>query len=186
MMIIFVDESGIHKSIDHSVFALVYVSTEDREVFEQAVVAIERELNIKDFHWSDHSWNVREKFIRKLAKLPFTAKIAIFNNPINTAEALEWSLLHLLTDKEADQIHIDGKKPRWVEHKFKKVLRDKGITVRHLRTDRHASSPGIRVADAIAGLSRAYYDRKTKNTERLWRIIRKKITAQLVGGQVDE
>ena len=185
-MIVFIDESGIHKSIDHSVFALVYISTEDREVLERAVIEIEKKLNITDFHWSDHSWKVREKFIRELAKLPFTAKIAIFKNPINTAQALEWSLIHLLVDKDIDQIHIDGKKPRWVEHKFKKVLRDKGITVRHLRTDRHTSSPGIRVADAIAGLSRSYYDKKSKNAEKLWKIISKKITAQLVGGQVDE
>lgn len=184
-MVIFIDESGIHKSIDHSVFALVYISTKDREKLEKAVVAIEQRLSITDFHWSKHSWKIKKKFISELAKLSFTAKIAIFRNPIKVPDAFEWSLVHLLVEKEIDQIHIDGKKPRWVEHRFKKVLRDKGIKVKHLRTDRHGSSPGIRVADAIAGLSRAHYDKKSKNAERLWKIIRKKVTAQLVGGQTD-
>ncbi|MDP3996876.1 MAG: DUF3800 domain-containing protein [bacterium] len=185
-MIVFIDESGIHKPIDHSVFALVYIAVKDKEKFEQAVVEIEEKLNIDDFHWSEHSWTVREKFFTAIAKLPFTAKIAIFRNPVKTSEAREWSLVHLMVEKDVDQIHIDGKQPRWIEHQLKKVLRDKGTSVRNLRTDRHSSSPGIRIADAIAGLSRAHYDKRSKNAERLWKIIRKKITAQLVGGQTDE
>ncbi|MEK7499813.1 MAG: DUF3800 domain-containing protein [Patescibacteria group bacterium] len=184
-MIIFIDESGIHRPIDHSVFAVVYISTKDREFLENAVIEIERKLRIEDFHWSEHSWTVREKFFVELSKLPFTAKIAIFRNPIKPAVALEWSLVHLMVEKDIDQIHIDGKQPRWVEHRFKKVLRDKGTSVRSLRTDRHSSSPGIRIADAIAGLSRAYYDKRSKNAERLWKIVRKKITAQILGGQTD-
>ena len=182
---IFIDESGIHKAVDHSVFALVYIATRNRELLEKAVVNIEQKLNIEDFHWSEHSWTVREKFFVALAKLPFTAKIAIFRNPIKPAVALEWSLVHMLVEKNVDQIHIDGKQPRRVERQFKKVLRDKGITVRNLRTERHASSPGIRVADALAGLSRAYYDKRSKKAERLWKIIRKKITTQILGGQTD-
>lgn len=184
-MLVFIDESGIHKQTDHSVFALVCILIKDRELLEQGVLAIERDLGISDFHWSEHGWIVREKMIKRLAKLAFTAKIAVFHNPVKPAEALEWSLLHLLVDKHIDQVHIDGKKPRWVERNLKKVLRGKGLATRHLRTDRHRSSPGIRIADAIAGLGRAYYDGRSKHAQRLWKSIAKKITAQLVGGQTD-
>lgn len=185
-MDVFVDESGIHKYLDHSVFALVYVVTKDREALEHLVLEIEQACGIDDFHWADHGWKVREKFLRKISRLPFSVKIAIFQNPVRPAEALEWSLLHLLVEKGIDRIHIDGKQPRWVERKLKKVLRDKGISVGKLRTDRHRSSPGIRVADALAGLSRAYYDNPKGKARNLWGVMSKKITAQILGGQADE
>lgn len=66
------------------------------------------------------------------------------------------------------------------------ALRDKGISVKKLRTLRDESSPGIRLADALAGVTRAYYDDPKGKAAPLWKKIRHKITAQLVGGQVDE
>lgn len=83
-------------------------------------------------------------------------------------------------------IYVDGKKPRWVELRLKKVLRDKGISVKKLRTFNDESSPGLRLADALAGVTRAYYDNPKGKAAPLWKKISHKITAQLVGGQVDE
>jgi len=49
---------------------------------------------------------------------------------------------------------------------------------------RQESVPGLRLADAFAGLSRAYYDEPDSKAKELWQIANKKITAQLLGGQI--
>lgn len=185
-MIIFIDESGIHKSIDHSSFAMAYIEFENVAVIEKNIIEIEKKHGIKIFKWAKLPWKLREAFIADVAKLPFTAKVAIFRNPIRPNEALEWSAQYLLIEKNFKAIYVDGKKPRWVELRLKKVLRDKGISAKKLKTLRDESSPGIRLADALAGITRAYYDDPKGKAAPLWRKISHKITAQLVGGQVDE
>lgn len=185
IMHIFVDESGIHKDSEHSTFCLVYVAIRDQEAIERGVREIEAQYHIEDFHWSDHSWVVREKFFRAIMRLPFSVKIAVFKNPIKPADALIWALLHLLAERHFLNLIIDGKQPRWIERQIKKTLRDKGISVRKLKTARHESSAGIRLADAFAGLSRAYYDSHSEKAAILWNFAQKKVTTQLMGGQVD-
>ena len=185
-MIIFIDESGIHKTVDHSVFAMAYIELENATGVENSILEIEKRHHITHFKWANLPWKLREAFIADIAKLPFEAKIAIFRNPINPNQALEWSMQHLLVEKNFKAIYVDGKKPRWVELRLKKVLRDKGISVKKLKTLRDESSPAIRLADALAGISRAYYDDPQGKARPIWQKIKHKITAQLVGGQVDE
>lgn len=185
-MVIFIDESGIHKSIDHSAFTMAYIEFKTVKAVEKEIVAIEKKHNIKLFKWTNLPWKLRHDFITDVANLPFKAKVAVFMNPINPNQALEWSAQHLLVEKNFKAIYVDGKKPRWVELRLKKVLRDKGISVKKLKTLRNASSPGIHLADALAGVTRAYYDNPKGKAAPLWRKIRHKITAQLVGGQVNE
>jgi len=184
-MIIFIDESGIHKQIDHSTFALVHISFENKEMAEARLKEIETNLRIESFHWTEHSWKVREKFFKSVVSLPFEVKIAIFRNPVSPAKALSWSLQHVLVEKHFRGIYIDGKKPRWVEYQIKKALRDKGVSVAKLKTVRYQGSFCMHLADAFAGLSRAYYDNPEEKAKNLWKIASKKITAQLLGGQTD-
>lgn len=70
-----------------------------------------------------------------------------------------------------------------VERKLKKVLRDKGISVRSLKTARNDSVAGLRIADAIAGLARSFYDDPKGKAEPLWKMMDKKITTRITGGQ---
>ena len=184
-MVIYVDESGIHKTEGHSCFALVYVMTEQKELLEKAIVEIEQRLRISLFHWTDLPWKLRASFIQEIAVLPFSVKVALFQNPINQATALEWALRHVLIEKQFQSLYVDGKKPKWVERQLKKVLRDSGISVKKLKTVRQGASPGIRLADAIAGLCRTYYDAPEGRAGALWSVVCKKITTQLVGGQRD-
>ena len=67
-MHIFIDESGIHKKMDHSSFALVYIEIDNFEKIEKGIIEIERELNIEKFHWSEIAWKFKEKFIKEALK----------------------------------------------------------------------------------------------------------------------
>lgn len=159
-MLVFIDESGIHKQIDHSTFALAYVEFENYPDVEQRVLEIESKLNIGTFHWSETVWNVKEKFMSAALKLDFKVKIAVVKNPVNPAKELEKVLIHTIVEKDIKGIYIDGKKPKWYERKIKHILRDKNISVKKLKTVKDSQSAGIRLADMVAGLSRSYFDKK--------------------------
>lgn len=184
-MIVFIDESGVHKADGHSCFALVYVTTNNAELLERSIIEIERRNRMPAFHWTDQPWKLRSIFLQDAAKLPFTAKVAFFRNPIIENKALDWALRHVLVEKNFRSIILDGKKPKWVERQLKKVLRDNGISVKKLKTVRQESSAGVRLADAIAGLARTYFDCPEGKAKPLWIGIQNKITTQLVGGQTD-
>lgn len=173
-MIIFIDESGTHKQIDHSTIALVYVEIENLEAFENAVVEIEKKLNIRYFHWTDEKWEKREKFVEQLLKLDFFLKVAILKNPIRLSRSLEEALKHLVVEENVKKIVLDGRKSKWYSQGLKKVLRDKGISVKKITTVRkEESSPGLRVADCLAGLIRNYYDNPTDLSSKLYKKLKK-------------
>ncbi len=167
-MLVFIDESGTNKGSGHSVFAVVYIAVFDYGRFESAVQAIETELRISYFHWAKCAPPVREKFLERLAKLEFTAKVAVVRNPSFPDEDLERLLPHMLIERNRNSVTLDGQKPLWYTRKLKKILRDKGVTTKKLKSASDESSAGIRVADAIAGLTRAYYDQKGGSFVKTW------------------
>lgn len=168
-MLVFIDESGIHRQIGHSTSAVVYVEVPNLEGVEEGVRKVLKKLDIETFHWAEHGWKVKEKFFKQVIDLDFTLKVAVFENPVNPDKMIELVLQHLITEKEVERIFIDGKKPKWYERKLKKVLRDKGISLKKLRTVRNeASSPGIQLADALAGLVRYHFDHPDKKDAKRW------------------
>jgi len=167
-MVIFIDESGTHKQSDHSTQAVVYIQISDLENVEQKILIAEKELKIESFHWGEERWKIRNKFLSKIIDLKFTVKVAIFENPTHPGKMLELIFNHLITEKDIKNVFIDGEKPRWYENRLKKVLRDKGISVKKLRTVRSKSSPGIQLADCLAGLVRRYYDNPEEPDPRRW------------------
>lgn len=163
-MIVFIDESGIHKKIDHSTFTLAYIKIDNYKKIESDIINIEKKLKIDSFHWANTVWDIKEKFIVEALKLNFTVKIAVIKNPIKPEKELEKVLDHTIIEKEIKEIYIDGKKPKWYERKIKFILRNKDISLRKLKTIKDEQSAGIRLADMVAGLSRSFYDKK--NPER--------------------
>jgi len=161
-MHIFIDESGIHKKVDHTSFAFVYIEVGDFEETEKRICEIEKKLNIEKFHWSEIAWKYKERFIQEVLKLDFRVKIAIVKNPINPAKELERVLSHMAIEKRISCIFIDGKKPKWYELKIKKVLRDKGVPTKKVRTVNDDKIACIRLADMVAGLSRSHFDKKNE------------------------
>lgn len=176
-MLVFIDESGIHKESGHSVFALVYVIMQDYPRFEQDFIRIEKELKIRSFHWKTTTWAVREKFFDRLLALDFEVKIGVAENPIHPEKEFERMLLHMLVENKVRSIYVDGEKPKQYANRIKKVLRDKNVSVKKLRTIRDEQCAGVRVADAMAGLARAYFDEKPSLKVKSWyaRFRRKKI-----------
>lgn len=64
-MYIFIDESGIHKKIDHSSFSLVYIEVDNFQLIEEKICAIESKLKIEKFHWSEVAWKFKENLYKK-------------------------------------------------------------------------------------------------------------------------
>ena len=159
-MIIFIDESGIHKQVDNSTFVLVYIEVKNYELIEKKIQKIEKDLKLDKFHWMNVVWKVKEKFIEEALKLNFTAKVAVIKNPISPSQELEKCLIHMIVEKNIRNIYIDGKKPKSYERKIKKILRDKNIKVRKLKSVNDEQCAGIRLADMVAGLTRSYFDKK--------------------------
>lgn len=157
-MVVFIDESGIHKQTGYCSSSVVYVEVKNLEKFEKQLREIERDLNISFFHWAEERWLMKNKFLEQIFKLDFLVKVAIFENPVQPKEVLEAVFQHLIVEENIKRIFIDGEKPKWYEHKLKKVLRDKGITAKKLRTVRSKAEVGIQLADALASLARYYHD----------------------------
>lgn len=175
-MYIFIDESGIDKQDGKSSIALVYLEVNRLDSLQNAVIEIEKKLKIKYFHWAYSKWEIRQEFINEICKNEFFIKIALIKNPFKSNSAYEYALEHLIIEKNITNIIIDGKKSRRYEKKFKKILRDKGISVRKLKTGNDEGYPALRVADAIAGAVRYYNENPdSKNIKNIYEQISKKI-----------
>ena len=174
-MFVYIDESGIHKPFGYSSFALVFVSVKKSDGFDRRILQIEEEIGSGRFHWASTDWKKREQFFERILDLDWNAKVGIVENPINPDEELERMISNLLTETKLTTIFIDGKKSRRYERRMKKVLRDKGISTKKLKTVNDEGYAGIRVADALAGLFRAYHDDKSRAMVGKWYVrIRKK------------
>lgn len=189
-MLVFIDESGIHKKVDHSSFAVVYLSLENENFINLKIQEIEKKLGLNYFHWTDFGsksgWRIRSEFIRQIALLPFSFKYTIATNPINPKQTLFYCLTHLLTERNIKKVCIDGHQPKWYERQIKRTLRSGGLSVKKLRCVSDRTEPALRLADALAGLVRSYHDGGSKTAAELYNFIRSKnkITVQLtVDGQ---
>ena len=170
-MLIFIDESGIHKNVDNSSFVLVYIQIKDYNFLESKIKEIEKKFKIDYFHWSKIPWKKKEGFIDSVLNLDFKVKVAVLKNPINPTIELERILSHMIIEKNIKDIYIDGKKPKWYERKIKKIIRSKNILIKKIRTVDDRQYAGIRLADMIAGLTRSYFD--NKNMDKIFKYYKK-------------
>lgn len=179
-MLIFIDESGIHKQVDHSTFVLAYIESRQYAVLEKQIIDIERKTRITEFHWSKTVWKIKVAFMDEVLGLDFTAKVAVVKNPVRPAEELERVLAHLMVEHRIRNVYIDGQKPKWYARRIKHILRAKGISVQKLKTVKASQYAGIRLADMVAGLVRSYYDKKNfERIEPYYRRLEKKIVVTL-------
>lgn len=158
-MNIFIDESGTGSKIGHATIAIVYLEVKNQNKFETGYKKVLKELKLDSFHWAEHGWKVRQKFVNKILDLDFIYKIALFENPININDMYDSVFQQLISERNIKNIYIDGKKQKWYERKLKMVLRDKDIKISKLKSVRKEDSyGGLQIADSIAGLTRYYVD----------------------------
>lgn len=175
-MLIFIDESGVHRPVGKSTFVLVYVEIVDYENLSRVFVQTEKDLGIACFHWAETVWPVKERFLQKILALDFKVKIAVIANPLNPSSEIERVLTHMIVERDITKIIIDGKKPKWYERKIKKILRDRMVTIKKLKTASDESEPGIRLADLIAGMARWHFEGKNRGkVEKYYNKLRGKI-----------
>lgn len=167
-MVIFIDESGTHKKTGHATTAIVYIKITNLEQIESEVAKIEEKLGVSSFHWGEERWQVRNKFLTEIIKLDFTLKVAVFKNSVHPERMFEYVFRHLITEKDIKKIFIDGKKPKWYELRLKKILRDRAISVKTLKTVRSETSLGIQMADCLAGLIRRHYETPEEQDPKRW------------------
>lgn len=156
-MFISIDESGTHKQDGLSVIVLVCV--EDSATLHDLnsrVEHLEKAIGTTNFHWAAKGWPFRRDFVQGLVTLPMRVRLAQLTNPIRLDRTLEEVLPYLISERHVEQVFIDGKKHKQYARTLKKVLRDKNISVKKLRTVNDAAYPTVRVADAVAGAVRYY------------------------------
>lgn len=175
-MLVFIDESGTHRQSGYSVIALVCVSNTDAlERLNDNVLSLEQAIGTTYFHWADRGWPFRREFVQGIAKLDFTIRLAQLTNPIKLDQSLVDTLPYLLPERTIDRLFVDGKKSKQYVRTLKKLLRDKGISVKKLKTVNDTSYPAIRIADAVAGTYRYYLDRQNKRANSLYSMLEPKV-----------
>jgi hypothetical protein len=174
-MYIFIDESGIHKTVGSSTFSVVYIEIRNLDKTRKQLVEINQKLGITSFHWAEQRWTYRHKYLKRVINLDFNFKIAIFENSVNTDLAFNRIFEHLIREDHIKSVSIDGKKPKWYERKLKKELRKHGVKVKKLRTVKdEASEPILQLADVLAGFSLYVYENQNdKVNKRLLEQFRK-------------
>ena len=160
-MHVFLDESGTHKQDGNTAIAVVFVANSDIEKVTQGIIEAEKQLSIDCFHWADHNWNFKEKFLHRVRYLPFTVKVITIKNPFSWSH-YEKALRHFLANEDIGMLVIDGKKSRQYKREYKKILRGRGILLKKLIIGNDRSYPVLRIADFAAGLARSY----SENSER--------------------
>jgi hypothetical protein len=176
LMIISIDESGIHRLTGYSVVALICTTDFDGLAeLDLRVIELEKSIGTSNFHWAYKGWPFRRDFINGLARLRFTVRLAQLANPVQFDKSLEEVLPFLMPERNIELLLIDGKKPKQYVRALKKVLRDKGVTVKKIKTVNDEAYPSVRIADAVAGAVRYYLDNPNKEARKLYQALEPKI-----------
>lgn len=182
---VFVDESGILRKFGASVYCLVVCKTSDSAFIDNQIIEIEQDLKIPPFHWREHSWKIKVKFLRKIWDLEnWTCLIIVVNNTRQSNQSTLELIAKALQGFDIHKMYIDGKKHKAYTNILKRSLKSLGIKVSTLRLVRHQARGGLRIADAVAGLARLNYDKKAKKEAVIYfgKFLKKKITTQILSG----
>ena len=145
-MIISIDESGIHRQNGFSIIALICVNdAQTLTELNSQIENLEKSIGTTSFHWANKGRPFRRDFVVGLNDLHFTIRLAQISNPVKFDIVLGEVLPYLIPERKLEHLFIDGKKHKHYVRTLKKVLRDKGITVKKLKTVNDEAYPSILV-----------------------------------------
>ena len=182
---VYIDESGIGRKFGATVYCITVCYNLDATDLDSKILQIEKSLRVPPFHWREHSWTVKTKFLDSILGIEhWSCMTVVIKNDKFNESAVEKLLAKAIQGLDVDKMYIDGKKPRKYINLVKKSFKNIGISVSKLKMVRHQSAGGLRVSDAVAGLVRLHYDGKSKADAIKFykRFLNKKITTQILSG----
>ena len=162
----YVDETG--QDTKGRLYIVVAVATtEPREQLYEALEAAEHESGKGKRKWHHNSTQKRDSYIAKTlqAGIHLHVYYQVFEGPelsyemttvLATANAINSFVQRENITNYKATIIIDGL-PRSMQGRVGKLLRNSGIKTKSVRGERDETNPGIRLADAVAGLLRQSY-----------------------------
>jgi hypothetical protein len=162
----YVDETG-QDTNGRLYIVVALLSQEPREQLYEALIAAEHESGKGKLKWHKNSTQKRDAYIAKTLRAGMHLHLyyQVFEGPelsyelttvYATANAIQaFVRREHIADYKATVI-IDGL-PRTMQGRVSKLLRNAGIKTKSVRGERDEANPGIRLADAVAGLLRQSY-----------------------------
>lgn len=162
----FVDETG-QDTKGHLYIVVAVLSQEPREQLYEALIKAEYESGKGKLKWHKNSTQKRDAYIARALQAGIRLHLyyEVFEGTelsyelttvYATANAIHAFVRHEhIADYKATVI-IDGL-PRSMQGRVGKLLRNAGIKTKSVRGERDEANPGIRLADAVAGLLRQAY-----------------------------
>jgi hypothetical protein len=174
-MYVFIDESGTNKPSGQCVFVAVLIEAHKLADVSDMIEVAEGLSKTNIFHWRGKPPAVREEFITLLSRIDFVARYVVLNSPLkNYNDVLKDLLISSCLGINMTKIIVDGRKSKSYERHLKMVLRSNGVSTKKLKTAADEAYPGIRVADALAGLIRTHSNRPTATSVKLINELRKR------------
>lgn len=162
----YVDETG-QDTKGRLYIVVAVLSVQSREELYDVLLAAEYESRKGKRKWHKNSTQKRDAYIDKALRAGLSLHVyyQVFEGPelsyemttvFATANAINAYTQHEgISDYKATVV-IDGL-PRSMQGRVSKLLRSAGIKTKSVRGERDEANPGIRLADAVAGLLRQAY-----------------------------
>jgi hypothetical protein len=162
----YVDETG-QDTKGRFYIVVAIASTQPRDELYEALVAAEHESGKGKLKWHKNSTKKRDAYIAKTlqAGIKLHVYYQVFEGTelsyemttvYATASAINSFVLRENIKSYKATVIIDGL-PRSQQGHVGKLLRNAGIKTKSVRGERDEANPGIRLADAVAGLLRQSY-----------------------------
>ena len=175
----YVDESGQDTKGDWFLVAVIMLGV-NRDKIKLKLEKIERQSGKFTTKWHRSKHLQRTRYfdaIINLKELKYSLYYSIYKNTILFADLIALTTVKAINSQNLQnclvQIVIDGLRKNQ-EKQFSASIRKLGIKTAKVKGARDESDPIIRLADALAGLLRDYYEKKTWTNKYVKQLIKNK------------
>jgi len=180
----YVDESGQDTKGDWFLVALVLLGDQKEEI-KQKLEKIEQESGKFATKWHRSKHIQRIKYfdaILNLKALKSSLYYSVYQNTVLFADLIALTTVKAINAQNINnyqtQIVIDGLRKN-LEKQFAASVRKLGIKATKVKGARDESDPMIRLADALAGLLRDYYEKKSWTNKYVKQLIKNKYVQEI-------